>query len=170
MQMYPDLHTESLLDFGCGIGRFATFLNSRFGGWHGADILNRLEADIPADRFELIEDGRIPFGDKKFDLIWTCVVLQHVVEEPELLGYLQQFADRLSSGGRVLMIENTSQNRNKVYLTYRSLAEYQRMFDQAGLSLVRSEVYVIGGEEHSIAEFRPSVKTGEDKDREKEET
>lgn len=139
---------DLILDFGCGIGRWSSFL-SEYGSYHGCDII-----DFPGKNFELIKDCIIPFGKTQFDLIWTCVVLQHIIDERLLENYIQQFHSRLKNNGRVIITENISDNRSNNYIMYRSLKDYVSLFKEAGFEKWDYMIFSSSNEDHVIIEFK----------------
>ena len=150
-----------VLDFGCGIGRMTKFLSENFKRYYGTDIVQSVieSADrfrIPNTKFELLNsfNNNIPFGNTKFDVIWTSTVLQHVVDDKLLKHYIKDFYRRLNKDGYVLILENTGNHKNSNYLSFRSKAEYIGMFDQVRFEIIDSECFDAAGENHTIILFR----------------
>jgi cyclopropane fatty-acyl-phospholipid synthase-like methyltransferase len=81
----------SLLDYGCGDGRFVEYAVSRGIDAWGVDIssYSKMVSDIPA-RHEVLIDGKIPksFGREHYDLCFCCGVLQYM-EEGEIKTFLK---------------------------------------------------------------------------------
>ncbi|MFA5420608.1 MAG: class I SAM-dependent methyltransferase [Patescibacteria group bacterium] len=96
-----------MLDFGCGVGRLARHWLSYFNRYIGCDIsstmLNRakkINQDIieSVDFVENGEDLKI-FPDKKFDFIYSGIVLQHIPSRDMIKSYILEFNRILKEGG-----------------------------------------------------------------------
>jgi len=166
---------EKVLDFGCGIGRWSGLLQMFFDNYYAVDIceiaLDQAMAHqnslMPADggtHYEIIENGKIPFPRIKFNCIWTCVCLQHIVD-PKLIEYtISQFYDRLTAGGTVLITENVSNHRSNHYLAFRSVNAYIQLFEDAGFEHVNTlPTAAMGNEAHATMLFRKPAKTSKKK-------
>ena len=73
-----------ILDFGCGAGqRVYELLDSGYANAYGFDIQDYLALRKPADRahFAIAADGRIPFPDASFALVFSDQVFEHVREQ-----------------------------------------------------------------------------------------
>jgi len=146
--IYPyisKLKGDSVLDFGCGIGRRNQFLKQSYSKYYGVDIvksaINSARRSYHGDNFELITNNNIPFKNIKFDLIWTNVALQHIVDEELLIHYINQFKDLLSEEGHVLIVENTSEAKNNNYISFRKPIEYINLFYNCGFEPLRDSIY-----------------------------
>ena len=98
---------DTVLDFGCGIGRNFPFLRSIAGGVAGFDLppmIARCRAlsTTPIDR--LSDDWPRLAGDR-FDLIFASLVLQHV-ETDACRAYLRDFAHMAPAFYLLTRIEN----------------------------------------------------------------
>lgn len=90
---------SSVLDFGCGVGRLAPALASRFGSYHGVDIAASMIAGAERYHEGLAnchfvvnrEDNLRIYGDDEFDLIYTNNVLQHLPSRALIRSYLREF-------------------------------------------------------------------------------
>lgn len=143
-------NTQNVLDFGCGIARWRhLFFEFNYFGTDIVDfIIQENKQKFPGVAFETVNNNIIPFGDQKFDVIWTFVTLQHIVEDAELQGYIDQFHNRLRPDGIVIVTENMLSNKNNTYIKFRSIDEYIKMFMQAG--------FVLGYKEQKI-KFHPTA-------------
>lgn len=112
----------NLLDFGCGHARFIPFINEiipgSFMNYIGVDIIDevieqnkKLYKEHPHTKFFKIDNDLIFRGtkfDNWFDSIFSITVLQHILDEEILMGYIRQFWRLLRFGGYVFITENIS--------------------------------------------------------------
>ena len=98
------------LDFGCGFGRVTRALAGRFERCVGVDIAPRmvdgaraLNADRPTCEFRVNPGSDLAqFGDGRFDLVYSSIVLQHVPRRDWIESYLAEFARVLRPGGAIV--------------------------------------------------------------------
>lgn len=83
-----------ILDFGCGPGRFRSFLASR-GEYVGVDLIPGLGTE------ELGET--LPTG---FDCTVAVMVLQHIVEEDEYKHWVEQLFASMKPGGVLVVVDH----------------------------------------------------------------
>lgn len=104
---------ESLLDFGCGSGRFTTLLASMAGEYKGVDISIsglQLGADVSplpdnAERIWLGMD-RLPFAPSRFDAAAAITVLQHIPERDWDQHWAPEIRRVLRPGAKLLVIDD----------------------------------------------------------------
>jgi SAM-dependent methyltransferase len=86
---------RSVLDVGCGSGYVAWQLGQRFAGEvHAVDIGDFRR--VPVANFSPFDGRRLPFADRRFDLVLFSFVLHHVpdVSKPQLLSEARRVARR----------------------------------------------------------------------------
>jgi SAM-dependent methyltransferase len=143
---------NNTLDFGCGHGRWYNLLNSISNKYYGTDLIKQ-ETDADA-HFEVIKDNTIPFDSLKFDLIFTCVTLQHVIDDLLLKHYITQFYYRLNPGKFIFIVENVANAKDNTYIKFRSIETYRNLFEVAGFTLLYYDSMNMGGEPHALQIFQ----------------
>lgn len=84
---------DSLLDFGCGLGRSFSYLKTiaqRVTGFDLPPMIERCRA-LAGDRVEALSDDWADLRDRRFDVIVASLVLQHI-EPPAARAFLLDFA------------------------------------------------------------------------------
>ena len=106
VQPYGKPHT--LMDFGCGSGRFAKLLAGLATWYMGVDIstvgLSYTQLPLNGAFMHLRTDG-IPLGDNSVDAVVAVTVFQHIVDEEEFQGWAGEIARVLRPGGAVVVID-----------------------------------------------------------------
>lgn len=138
----------TLLDFGCGSGNLSRSLATAERKITGIDISPELlelavaQNDSGICEFVLYDGDELPFDDSTFDYVVTYVVLNHIVDDEQLLATMRNVRRTLRDSGEALFIEQT---RHRTKLTYggikkqRSVADFVGIFETAGFSLRRIE-------------------------------
>ena len=99
---------ETILDFGCGVGRFAEFLGGFCKSYYGVDIN---EGAIPRHedekyKFIFLSSDEIPLVDDSIDCVASVTVLQHIVSDKDWDIWTQELKRVLKPGGDYLLIDN----------------------------------------------------------------
>lgn len=96
------------LDYGCGVGRLAPFIEQVGCRYSGVDIademIDRARAFMPGRDFQCLQEGRIPHGDGAFDLVLSVGVVHHNPYD-EQQRILSEFARVLRPDGRLVLFE-----------------------------------------------------------------
>jgi ubiquinone/menaquinone biosynthesis C-methylase UbiE len=98
---------RSALDFGCGLGRVTRGLADHFDEVIGLDIAEgmvegarALHGDVANLRF--VQSARpdlAVLGERRFDLVYSRLVLQHVGSQDVIRSYVTEFVRVLADGG-----------------------------------------------------------------------
>ena len=149
-----DLSTESkLLDFGCGSGRFSTWI-ANYGASEVIGLDASLEMVDQANKrcptrwnlsFLNYDGSTIPFPYGYFDKVLSVWVLQHIVGQGEFRTIVQELNRVLRIGGRIFFIEHVMKETtlekypgtNLYYKILRSPEDYINSFQQNGFRLVK---------------------------------
>jgi SAM-dependent methyltransferase len=122
-------HARDALEFGCGIGRVTRALAARFERAVGVDISTEMldrarEHNAGIEGLEFIhntEPDLAVLGDRRFDLVYSRHVLQHLPSEELARSYLQEMVRLVRPGGLVLVHSPLSiPVRNRLLATRRS--------------------------------------------------
>lgn len=146
-----DDHVHTILDFGCGYGRFS----SRLAGMAncqviGADPIAELLAmapDDPSVRYVRINDGIIPVEDASVDAVWIALVMGGIPDKD--IEKARDEIDRITSARAGLcLVENTSQKPDAPHWYFRNEAWYKSLFSKFDLQVVHT--YTDMGESISV--------------------
>jgi len=124
---------ERILDLGCGPGRFTPALAETISGKAiGVDPISSLLEEAPRHpsvEYRLMEAGSLPLADASVDVVWICLVLGGIVNQTMLHDTVREVERVLPDGGLLFLVENTSDKSGARHWKYRSVAEYDRLFD-----------------------------------------
>ncbi|WP_158545531.1 class I SAM-dependent methyltransferase [Bremerella cremea] len=102
----PNFEPKSVLDYGCGVGRMALAFAQHTQHVIGIDVSEGMltEAQLNKERLGVtniellkIEGTQLP-TDKKFDLVHSYIVLQHINPQ-QGIEIFRQLIDRIAEGG-----------------------------------------------------------------------
>jgi SAM-dependent methyltransferase len=129
---------RTLLDFGCGPGRFTPDLAALVGGTAvGVDIsaeLIKLAAPASNVRYYVGSDRMLLDQNLTFDVVWVCLVMGGV-SETRIGATVEALKGCLNPGGLLFLVENTAKKPNAEYWFFRSAREYIGKFDSVDLSV-----------------------------------
>lgn len=103
-----------LLDFGCGVGRFAEFASNWVTEYEGVDITaEALEhaPDLPNCNFTHLESDKLPFPDEHFDGVMAITVLQHIVSPEQFALWASELNRVVRTGGYFFVIDTPAPER-----------------------------------------------------------
>jgi len=103
-----------LLDFGCGVGRFAEFASSWVSEYEGVDITaEALEyvPDLPNCNFTYLGNDKLPFPDDHFDGVIAITVLQHIVSPEQFALWASELNRVVRTGGYFFVIDTPAPER-----------------------------------------------------------
>jgi ubiquinone/menaquinone biosynthesis C-methylase UbiE len=114
LKFFGDLTDRSVLDVGCGKGRFARILRAQYPGaeiW-GLDISEEMLRFVPAGihtRAGSMTD--LPFPDSTFDFAYATESLEHAVEIERAVNEMCRV---VKPGGRILIIDKNAEHWGKL--------------------------------------------------------
>jgi len=143
---------KTLLDFGCGPGRFDIEL-AELTGCHvtAADPIEYLLQLAPADSrvsYKKISNGSIPAEDESFDIIWICLVLGGIVTEKTLHQSIKELNRIAKKNSLLFLVENTTEQKDIMTWKYRSKQTYIDLFKR--FNLIHLADYDDAGERNSV--------------------
>jgi SAM-dependent methyltransferase len=137
---------STVLDVGCGVGRWSRRLAAR-GGWvTGVDLSPTMIAEAKRRAAQGGLSGRCRFEAQDlcdldaggtFDLVLGVTVLQHILDATRLRSALMRMADHLGSGGRMVLLEAAptahARHCDTTIFRARRRDEYLQLFAECGL-------------------------------------
>ena len=137
---------ENTLDFGCGWGRFSPYLHEHSKIVTGIDwvpsALEDMKSENPKIKVIPYEELPLPAMDEEFDRVWTCMVLQHIVDHDRFLLTCKELNRVAKPGAQFVMVENHRDQAPHVAL--RSPSVY---INALGINLIHSELVSIDKEQ-----------------------
>ncbi|MDQ6803040.1 MAG: class I SAM-dependent methyltransferase [Acidobacteriota bacterium] len=130
---------ESLLDVGCGVGRWSRLAARRGARVTGIDLSPSMIAGLPSSF--MVADIVTLNIDYKFDKILTVTVLQHILDGARLQQAVDNIARHLKPDGRAILLESAPTRRNASCDTpvfrARTADEYLAAFEKARLRVMK---------------------------------
>ena len=85
---------KSILDSGCGKGRWVEWALKHHRGYYGIDIdaacIKKCSTDFPMMRFRVGDSRKIPFKPDSFDTVLLVEVIEHLVNEKDVYRALHE--------------------------------------------------------------------------------
>lgn len=142
------------LDFGCGTGRWTPILANMVGRCVGIDITPEiLSVAMACAGWDVIfreYAGTIPAGRNDFDVVFSCLVLNAILDDEALSETISDMARVLRPGGLVFIVDVTQRSNVRTrWSVLRSVEEYRAAFACVAPLQLLGE-YLDLGETHSI--------------------
>jgi SAM-dependent methyltransferase len=133
------LRGATLLDFGCGSGRWVDFFARRGCRYSGVDISSELlrmaRGRWPEASFSAVRDGRIPYPDRSFDVACSIAVIHHNPYERQQ-GLAAELSRVVRDGGYLVLFESVAALRSTGGIEFpRPLEGWRALFADLGMSL-----------------------------------
>jgi SAM-dependent methyltransferase len=135
----------SVLDVGCGIGRWSRLAARRGARVVGVDLsptmINEARRRTAHSNCRFVVDDIASFDlGERFDRVVAVTVLQHILEDDRLRDAVANIARHLAPDGRAIILEAAPSRRNGRCDTgvfrARTAEEYSAIFAEAGLTTV----------------------------------
>lgn len=128
-------HEKSVLDFGCGPGRFTADLANLIGGHAtGVDICQPL-LDLAPEAENVTYSTLDTFlhgPQREYDVIWVCLVLGGISNN-DMPKIVDAIDTALSKDGLLFLVENVSDKADSRNWLFRSEAQYKAFFPNMDL-------------------------------------
>lgn len=101
-----------ILDFGCGVGRFAEPVLEEADKYTGVDInpgAFEFAPDLDRADFIALPEDKIPFEDGTFDSAMSLTVLQHIVDPEQFALWTSEISRVVKPGGYFYIIDDANQ-------------------------------------------------------------
>jgi len=135
---WGSLENRSVLDLGCGRGRWSKEYAKRGARVTGADIspeaIRLLSSEMPGHCFISEDIAALSFPDESFDVVNSVTVLQHMPDWKQRIAFdlLSRWVKR---GGHVVLLENVSAFDEPHVFPHRA-DEWIEMIEATGLKCV----------------------------------
>jgi ubiquinone/menaquinone biosynthesis C-methylase UbiE len=100
-----------ILDFGCGVGRFAEPVLEDADKYTGVDInagAFEFAPDLDKADFVPLPEDKIPFEDCTFDSAMSLTVLQHIVDPEQFALWTSEISRVVKPGGYFYIIDDAN--------------------------------------------------------------
>jgi len=138
-----DMDGRTVLDFGCGAGRWVEFFRGLGTKYVGVDISDEMIALsrtlYPDSSFDTLKGSEIPLDTDSCDLVVSIAVMHHngLAEQEAILGELSRV---LKPNGYLFLFEGLgTTQRNRLYL--HPMREWVEMVEQSGFDCVVQRGY-----------------------------
>lgn len=139
---------STVLDVGCGVGRWSLLLAARGALVSGMDLSPTMIAEarrranaegLASGCTFTVQDLAHLDAGKKFDLIVGVTVLQHILDPQALHSAVQRMSDHLAPSGRMVLLEaapaKLASHCNTTVFHARQRSTYLELFAQLGLEV-----------------------------------
>ncbi|MGC1122575.1 MAG: methyltransferase domain-containing protein [Candidatus Methanofastidiosia archaeon] len=136
----PSRRVKTILEIGCGIGRWAAYIEKHYPfSFVGIDISFKM-AEIAKKRVKssstsVMSANELGFSDGMFDLVFSITVLQHMpyaIQEKAV----REMCRVTKKGGYILIIEDTRGPKERFNLFANPPSEWRRLFENEGCSTI----------------------------------
>jgi ubiquinone/menaquinone biosynthesis C-methylase UbiE len=142
---FPIANSDTVLDYGCGIGRFSGWLANQAQFVVGVDVVFEMlgvacqQLHAPNLALLCFPAGNLPIRDNCVDKILSVWVLQHVLEDSLLRATIAEFERILKPGGKIALIDQVQQDKRHTvagYVRQRLVEDYDSIFQSLGFNRV----------------------------------
>ena len=131
---------KTILDFGCGPGRFtvqlAELINGKAIGIDSTPYLLSIAPMSARVEYRHSKNKTIPVESNSIDIIWICLVLGGILNEKHLKYIIKELYRVSRKDSLVFLVENTTNKKDILTWKYRSKEYYTTIFKDFNLSYV----------------------------------
>ena len=107
-KFFGDTIDKSILDLGCGKGRFLKHFVKHCSSATGIDISDKLidhaRKNVPDADFVVGSATKLPFDNESFDLVYSIETFEHI---PDIESAISEIHRVLKPGGKVVIIDKS---------------------------------------------------------------
>jgi len=116
------------LDYGCGSGDFSNLLSKYSSNVLAVDIaeeiVNVAKSNYKNDNIEFLLLDKSLIKDNNYDVINLITVLQHILDDNDLVELLNNFYSVLTKDGIMIVIDSFGDNDSSDYLKFRNYHKF----------------------------------------------
>ncbi len=132
-------NVNTVLEIGCGIGRWAGYLQNHGLSYTGIDISPKMveiaRKRVPSAAFFTMSADALAIEDEKVDLVVSVTVLQHIPYKQQCKA-IAELCRVTKNGGHILFIEDTKPPEKSFNLFSHSRCGWETLFVTNGCSPV----------------------------------
>jgi ubiquinone/menaquinone biosynthesis C-methylase UbiE len=140
IKTFRSLRGKTVLDVGCGIGRWTTMLAKSGSITIGIDLSKQMLKNAQHRsirekthaQFVLASATQLPFADQIFDSILSVTVLQHITNEILFRSAVVDILRTTKKGGNIILLEYNSETMTKQNQFPTVAYDYQEYFENKG--------------------------------------
>jgi len=141
-------YESTLLDFGCGPGRFTVELanivkDSRVIGIDPVKRFLDLAPKASAVEYRLMTQAKIPLDAQSVDVVWVCLVLGAIADGALMLKTVSEIRRVMRENALLILVENTSDKIDGEFWYFRNVDYYKSIFNFVNLQC-KSEYMDLG--------------------------
>ena len=131
---------ENSLDYGCGSGDFSNLLSKYSHKVVATDISDKV-IDIAQEKYKsetilFTSISSTEYQKYQYGIINLITVLQHILEEDELINRLKLFNKLLSDKGIMIIIDSYGESLDSEYLKLRDFKEFSMLLKSLGFEIL----------------------------------
>jgi len=133
--------SDTVLDLGCGVGRFTFRLANLCKEVYGVDSSNEaikickrkaIDDAVSNAKFEVMDVRKLNFDDERFDWVLSVTCLQHITNETDLITSIQEALRVTKKNGKVILLECTNDKRKDEFVVSLPRKKWFKIIENAG--------------------------------------
>ena len=138
-----DFKKANALDFGCGVGDFVSYFSQKFKFIVGYDIseeILKIAREKCKHLSNILLTNSLEEIDVEFDVVFFITVLQHILDDSELLRTLFVIASKCKENAIFIALESIKSDkfniRQPIHLKARKLVDWKVFFEKSGFEIL----------------------------------